>query len=610
MTNNTLARSLSVLVLASLLPAGTAFAQTCQGAGTSSQGEKYGKNPGYDLITIRPCAFQPMVAGLEFLPGGDLLVLTWRGTTGPRGDQDGVPTVSNYSLNARTGATKPRTIYRLSNAVKGKDNAAVTYKEVASEAWFKDPQGIVRVGNDVYVGDADKIVKLNDANNDGVYEGVTKIGDIPDGHGWFECSFGPVHKDGYLYVAQAGGVIATGWPAKQLAPDNSSVLRVPIAGGKYEVVAEGLRAPDGIGIGPDGEIFTTDNQGSYRPTDRIDHIVKGRWYGYVSDPVGPLQAAANGKWARPAIWGVYDDIDQSMTEPWTLQNGPFKGQMIIGDNSEGGIVRAYLEKIDGEYQGGLLAFSGGLEGPVHRIREDEQGHIYLGMVGNGGDGNQGWASRIMGLQKLIRNTTPIMEIYAVYSRAGGMEDEFTQTVGADAAQAAKYAIRNWKNEPELAYGKGHKTMNAVLTPGTPQLCAGNKRVFIPISGLTEDRVVQITVNGVTSTDGKGLWTKDTWYTLNKISTAKACSEPTGTREDRIARSVPGLLTERIGEHDLRVSLPNGEFKVEVVGIDGKSIVSGVGVGGRITLSHERLGTGVQFLRISGQGQNIVRPLAL
>ncbi len=37
------------------------------------------------------------------------------------------------------------------------------------------------------------------------------------------------------------------------------------------------------------------------------------------------------------------------------------------------------------------------------------------MTGTGADGNQGWAGRFMGLQMLIRNAVPMMEIYAVFS---------------------------------------------------------------------------------------------------------------------------------------------------------------------------------------------------
>jgi hypothetical protein len=269
-------------------------------------------------------------------------------------------------------------------------------------------------------------------------------------------------------------------------------------------------------------------------------------------------------------------------------------------------MRAYLEKVNGEWQGGLTAFAGGLEGPVHRIREDDQGHIYLGMVGNGGDGNQGWASRVMGLQKLIRNATPAFEIYAVYSRAGGMEIEFTHAVGNAAADAAKYAVQHWRNEPQLQYGAGHKVGTANLAvSGTPQLCPGGKRVYIPISGLTADRTVHITVNGVQSAEGKALWFKDTWYTLNSISTAKACTEPsTAVRAD----GAPiGFHAEAAGAGAVRVMLPEGGYSLELASMDGRVLDRQSGRRGSFLLSGA--GRGVHFLRVNGMGRSFVRPIA-
>ncbi len=41
-----------------------------------------GLHLGYDLMTLRPSGFEPKVSGLDFLPNGDMLVLTWRGSTG------------------------------------------------------------------------------------------------------------------------------------------------------------------------------------------------------------------------------------------------------------------------------------------------------------------------------------------------------------------------------------------------------------------------------------------------------------------------------------------------------------------------------------------------
>lgn len=47
-----------------------------------------------------------------------------------------------------------------------------------------------------------------------------------------------------------------------------------------------------------------------------------------------------------------------------LKKGPFTGQMLFGDVAYGGIQRADLEKVDGEYQGAVFRHTQGLEAGV------------------------------------------------------------------------------------------------------------------------------------------------------------------------------------------------------------------------------------------------------
>ena len=52
--------------------------------------------------------------------------------------------------------------------------------------------------------------------------------------------------------------------------------------GKMTPFAPGLRAPNGIGLSPEGEIFTTDNQGSYIACGWLMHVRKGDFLGHPS----------------------------------------------------------------------------------------------------------------------------------------------------------------------------------------------------------------------------------------------------------------------------------------------------------------------------------------
>ncbi len=124
---------------------------------------------------------------------------------------------------------------------------------------------------------------------------VTRLRDV-DGDGYFEFADdivtglpgarGPdtmqqnngicFATDGTLYVttASAANRALTGHPWE------GAVLRVSSDLGEPEVIASGFRNPFGIVIGPDGELFVTDNDIDENPGDELNHIVPGAHYGH------------------------------------------------------------------------------------------------------------------------------------------------------------------------------------------------------------------------------------------------------------------------------------------------------------------------------------------
>jgi cytochrome c len=81
--------------------------------------------------------------------------------------------------------------------------------------------------------------------------------------------------------------------------------------------------------------------------------------------------------APPAIWMPEDEIANSPSQPILMQEGPYKGQMLHGDVTHGGLSRDFLEKINGEYQGAVFRFTQGLEAGVNRICRGPDGALYL-----------------------------------------------------------------------------------------------------------------------------------------------------------------------------------------------------------------------------------------
>lgn len=455
-----------------------------------------------------------------------MVVLTWRGKTGPR-----IPNVQlgpvKTDFNSKDLGETPK-VYRLTNTGSA-DPSTIKLKEIAYG--FKDAQGLCVVNGDIYVGDIDRIVKLVDKDGDGYFETLTEIGKIPWYICWFEYSFGPVYKDGYFYMALAAGVQWSGRPATQYGKDRSTVVKVPLTGGTYSVVAEGLRAPDGIGLGPNNDIFVTDNQGAWRPASQFLHIVPGRFYGYSSDTTN---ASPKGSAAQvvspPAIWMPHLEANPSPTEPALMKTGIFAGQFIYGDIAKSSIYRAQLEKVNGEYQGGSVAFSGGFEGGIHRIKLGPNGEVYAGGLGVGDASTQGWNGTTFALQKLTPNGYIDFEILSAHSRAGGMELEFTLPVASVGDEKNNYNASQWAYTPVHKYGEGMGVTEKLVVKSI-QVSSDRKRVFLAIDGLKAGDVIYLSTTNLISQDNKTLWFGKTWYTLNAISTSVPF-EATGIKQVR------------------------------------------------------------------------------
>ena len=97
-----------------------------------------------------------------------------------------------------------------------------------------------------------------------------------------------------------------------------------------------------------------------------------------------------------------------------MQDGPYKGQMLHGDVTHGGIKRDFLEKINGEYQGAVFRFTQGLEAGVNRLCWGPDGALYVGEVGM--VGGWSWKEKQYGLQRMKYNGKPTFEMLAVRAK--------------------------------------------------------------------------------------------------------------------------------------------------------------------------------------------------
>ncbi|GAA5155560.1 hypothetical protein GCM10023340_41170 [Nocardioides marinquilinus] len=456
-----------------------------------------GVNPAYDLTNLRPSGFEPKVTGLEWM-GDDLLVLTWGGNNNDQG---------NVALGE---------VWRLSGVKDATGPADVTRTLIANG--LKEPQGIKVVDGDIYVSEKQQLTKLTQPNASGVFQGRQVIATLPTDTNFHEFAFGMLYRDGKFHLNLSVSINLGGaTTVPQGSYDRGTHVTIEKDTGKIEFVAGGLRTPHGMGEGPNGEIFVTDNQGGWLPANKLVEIKPGRFFNhFTTEPDGSRGRFDDQPVTKPIMWMPQNEIANSPSTPMWVEEGPYKDQLLIGDVTYGGLQRGYLDKVEGEYQGALFRMTQGLEAGVSRVlRDPENGDLYIGGIGNGGNWGQNGKLRY-GLQKLSLNGAVPFDMKSMEVIEGGFKITYTEPVSPATLQdlASKYQVEQWRYRPTAQYG-GPKIDEESLevTSATPS--ADGLSVELQIAGLKEDRVVHLrSPRPFDNVDGETLWSTEAWYTLN------------------------------------------------------------------------------------------------
>ncbi len=443
-----------------------------------------GVHPAFAVEPVAPEGFDPRVGGLDFFSNGDLAVATW--------DPEGA-------------------VHRLSGL-----DGEVRVQRLA--AGLGEPLGLRVVDDEVFVVQKHELTRLVDLDGDGRADQYETVANDWGATGNFhEFAFGLVPDgDGFL-ATLSSGVAPGGNSATSQPIDRGAVVRID-RDGTVTPLARGLRTPNGIGRAYGGEIFVADNQGAWLPASKIVHVQPEAFYGFRDvDPEGDAAREET----PPVAWLPQDEIGNSPSEPVPCEVGPYRGQILFGDVTHGGIKRLYVEEVDGALQGAVFRFTQGLAAGVNRLAWGPDGKLYVGGIGN--PGNWGHAGHAWsGLERLTYTGGDAFEMRAVRSRPDGFEVEFTEPLATDAGtDPDAYRLRQWRYEPTAAYG-GPKIDLAPLAVASVRLSDDRRTAHLAVDGLAPGSVVHIRLDRETirARDGGRLWTTEAWYTLNRIPSAE------------------------------------------------------------------------------------------
>lgn len=309
--------------------------------------------------------------------------------------------------------------------------------------------------------------------------------------------------------------------------------------GKFIPTTSGVRSPGGIGFNAEEEVFYTDNQGPWNGTCGLKHLVEKGFVGHpggfswYKDPAAQYLGAAPKtpktksrmmteadqipELVPTAVMFPYGKMGQSASGvECDLSNGkfgPFSKQLFVGDQTHSTVMRVFLEKVNGRYQGVCFPFRQGFGSGIVPLRFAPDGSLVAGGT------NRGWGSRgtkPFSLERLVWTGKTPFEIHEMRAKPDGFELTFTQPIDSESAkQIASYSMKTFTYIYQADYGSPE------VDPTTPTITKvelGNdqKSVRLYVDGLQRGHIHHLVASGVKAQDGNKLLHADAYYTLNYI----------------------------------------------------------------------------------------------
>ena len=416
------------------------------------------------------------------------------------------------------------------------DPKSIGYRLFASG--LDEPLGLLRDGDDLLTTQRSELTRLQDSNQDGFADTYLTINNAWNVSGAYHgYAYGPVRDgSGNLWVTLN---LDMGEHSDNSRPWRGWALRLSLDGTSVEPMAAGLRSPCGLATNVAGDVFATDQQGQWVPTNSLVHLREGAYFGNpdgmapatlpdskvaplpesidVSGKPYPEALALLPKLRAPAVWFPYLKMGQSRTnlciDTSKGQFGPYAGQFFVGEFTQSKIGRVFLEKVDGEYQGACFPFLEGFPSAVMSLAFGEEGTLFAGMT------NRGWSSiggGSYGLQRIHWTGKTPFELLAMRAKPDGFELEFTREVDpAGAREVTNYHISSYTCPLHASYG-GEEILTEPLEIRQAIVSKNGRRVRLVTGERRCYFVYELHYETIRSASGERPWHDRAYYTLNRV----------------------------------------------------------------------------------------------
>ena len=386
----------------------------------------------------------------------------------------------------------------------------------------------------LYTTQRSDVSRMRDTDGDGKADEFEVVNDGWEISGdYHEYAFGSkFDKNGDMWV-----VLCLTGSFSSKVPYRGWCVRVT-KDGKLIPTCSGVRSPGGIGANHLGDMFYTDNQGPWNGTCELKHLPPGKfvghpggfeWYKLAESVMGPkpeepksgsrfmTEAKRLPKYEPPAIMFPYNKMGKSAAgvacDLTDGKLGPFKNQMFVTDQSYSTVMRCYMEKIEGHYQGACFPFLEGFQSGSLGLEITNNGKMFVGGT------NRGWGSRgrrPFAVERVDWTGKIPFEIHEMRAKPDGFELTFTKEVDPATVQAIEsYKLTTYTYIYQASYGSPEVDhTEPAITKAV--LGADRMSVRLYIDGLQEGHVHELHSDGIRSSKGLPLLHSQAYYTLNYI----------------------------------------------------------------------------------------------
>ena len=324
---------------------------------------------------------------------------------------------------------------------------------------LSQPLGLRVVNGVIHVLGRDQITRLHDLNGDGeadFYECFSNAyATSPGGHDYIAG----LQRDaaGNFYTASA----------------NQGLIRISADGRRVDVIATGFRNPNGLGLGADGTLTTSCQEGNWTPASQVCLVRPGQtglFFGYG----GPR---ANQPTTPPLLW-LPRGVDNSTGGQCFVDSdrwGVPRGSLVSLSWGAGSALLLLPEVVDGVSQAAAVQLPGEFRSGAQRGRfNPKDGQLYV-------SGCQGWGSYTPDdgcFQRLRWTGAPAQLPLEVHARDNGVLVRFAQPLDRALVENAKqHFAQAWNYRYASAYGSPEFSARWPDTPGHDALAITSAHVL-------------------------------------------------------------------------------------------------------------------------------------